>query len=69
VLWAIEAGAHPGSASDQEQMEVRRDLDQWHVRSVIVGPMDHQAQTVAFFTQILGRPPVAYGGVWLWSRL
>jgi hypothetical protein len=40
------------------------------VGTVIVGPMRRpgaETTTVAFFTDLLGRPPGWVGGVWLWE--
>lgn len=43
------------------------DLGSLHVSSVVVGPMAHQDDEVAFITALLGRPPTRSGGVALWS--
>ena len=42
------------------------DLANAGITHVIVGPMKRQAQMVAFFTDLLGRPPVEVDGVQLW---
>jgi hypothetical protein len=46
------------------------DLAYWRVGTVVVGPMDRpgtQSTTLAFLTDLLGRPPSTVGGVWLWE--
>lgn len=46
---------------------MRGDLATWQVRTVVVGPMAHQADMIAFFTDLLGRAPVERGGVYLFE--
>ncbi|HEV8163372.1 MAG TPA: hypothetical protein VGR74_02785 [Actinomycetota bacterium] len=41
-------------------------LRRWGVRTVLVGPMDHQATMVAFFSALLGHRPTPNGGVLAW---
>jgi uncharacterized membrane protein len=43
------------------------DLEEQGISHVIVGPMRHRAQMVAFFTDLLGRPPRKLEGVELWD--
>ena len=45
------------------------DLRAWQVQTVIVGPMGNRDQMVRFFSDLLGRPPTAEGGVYLWFGL
>ena len=46
--------------------QVVRDIAATGITDVIVGPMDHRAPMVHFFTDLFGRPPVEVGGVQLW---
>jgi hypothetical protein len=41
-------------------------LRSWHVQTVVIGPTTAQQQLAAFFTQILGRPPVAIDDAYVW---
>jgi hypothetical protein len=45
---------------------VLRDIADNGITDVIVGPMDHRAAMVAFFTDLFGRPPQEADGVQLW---
>jgi hypothetical protein len=67
LLWAVEAGTHPGTINDEERARVLADLRAWHVEVVIVGPMNHQAEAVAIVSQLFGQPTVS-GGIYLWSE-
>lgn len=49
--------------------QVARELRELDVQDVVVGPMDRQSQMVAFFTDLLGRPPRAVDGVYLWAEV
>jgi len=66
---AIEGGADPSGFPDGLQDQVLRELKAWHVRTVIVGPMQNQARMVAFITGVLARDPVQSGGVYVWEGL
>lgn len=57
-----------GAAVDPAQRQAMlADLARWKVETVIVGPMPHQPQMVAFFTDLLGRGPVERDGVYLFE--
>jgi hypothetical protein len=43
------------------------ELQRWHVRAVVVGPMDAQDRVLAFLTDLIGAPPTQDGGVYLWA--
>jgi hypothetical protein len=47
--------------------QLLEELRRWQVDSVVVGPMANQPAMVDFLTRLLGRPPVATGGVYLWA--
>ena len=44
-------------------------LHAWHATTVLVGPMPNHAVMVHFFTQLLGRPSHAQGGVIAWYHV
>jgi len=66
---AIVAGADPAGFPAGIQDQVLRELNAWHVRTVIVGPMANQARMVTFITSVLARDPVQSGGVYAWEGL
>jgi hypothetical protein len=45
----------------------RAELQRWHVRAVVVGPMAGQDRVLAFLTDLIGAPPTPDGGVYLWA--
>ena len=53
----------------EAQLAYAGDLRAWQVETVIVGPMGNQDQMVRFFSDLLGRPPTAEGGVYVWFGL
>jgi hypothetical protein len=63
---AIEvSGLGPLDPASLDQM--RRDLHDWRVQSVVVGPMPHRADMVRLFASLLGREPQSVAGVQLWQ--
>jgi hypothetical protein len=42
------------------------DLARWSVRTVVVGPMDHEEEAMATMTWVVGRAPEWVDGVWVW---
>jgi hypothetical protein len=62
---AVQGGADP---STLDTSGLLADIQRWNVRTVIVGPMAHQAAMVALLTQALGSPPVQVGGVFVWDQ-
>ena len=64
----IEVEEHGGAGIDPElRQAMREDLARWRVETVIVGPMAHQPDMVAFFADLLQRVPVKHGGVYLFE--
>ncbi len=51
------------------RLRYAHDLRAWQVQTVIVGPMANQDQMVGFFSDLLGRPPIQEGGVYVWLQL
>jgi hypothetical protein len=69
-LARLYAGGKAPRLKPAQRARLVDDLDHWRVGTVIVGPMRRpgtEAATVAFFTDLLGRPPGWVGGVWLWE--
>jgi hypothetical protein len=49
-----------------DRASAAQELADADVSVVIVGPMQHREEMVAFFTDLFGRPPLDTGGVQLW---
>jgi hypothetical protein len=65
LLTAVIKGRHP-SLTLKIRAQVLTDLHAWNVRTVIVGPMQHEDEAVALLTQLLGQAPVDAEGVHWW---
>jgi hypothetical protein len=52
--------------NEAQRREMACDLARWQVRTVVVGPMPHEADAVAMLTGVIGRPPERTAGVWVW---
>ena len=66
----IEIERQGGSGVDPVRRQAMLgNLATWQVRTVVVGPMAHQADMIAFFTDLLGRAPVERGGVYLFEGI
>jgi hypothetical protein len=65
ALRAVPSGK-PAAASIHR---MRCELAAWHVRTVIVGPMRGQSETLQLLSEVTGRPPQRQGGVWIWQDL
>ncbi len=63
-----KSGSAPAMTSDA-RLRYAHDLRAWQVQTVIVGPMANQDQMVGFFSDLLGRPPIQEGGVYVWLQL
>ena len=66
---AIDGGADPAGFPAGIKDQMLRELKAWHVRTVIVGPMQNQARMVAFITGVLAREPLQTRGVYAWEGL
>ncbi len=51
------------------RQQLLAELHRWNVQTVIVGPMDNQPAMLDFLTQLIGRPAVSTGGVYVWWRV
>ena len=56
-------------ARGPERDAVAGDVQRLQITDVIVGPMDNRTQMVAFFTDLLGRPPRNVDGVQWWPEV
>jgi hypothetical protein len=56
-------------ARGQARVQAISDLEASGISVVIVGPMPHRAEMVAFFTELLGAPPTETGGVEIWRDM
>jgi hypothetical protein len=61
-----------GSAPDENDPHLRSamldEVHAWKLAAILVGPMSHRADMIAFFTALLSRPGRAIGGVTIWTR-
>ena len=66
LLAPIADGAAPPSLDPARRAAVLADLSSRGVVGVVVGPMGHQAESVATLTDLFGRAPEEDGGVYAW---
>jgi len=68
VLRGIETGTLPAlTLTEPLRQSLLNDLNRWHVRMVIVGPMAHQELVLALYSSVLGATPSWQGGVYTWT--
>lgn len=70
VLQRIERGdtaVPPGYTSGTVAAAIRGELHRWHIAGVVVGPMPHHDDVIAFLSSVLGRLPTPRMGADLWS--
>jgi hypothetical protein len=64
------ASERGGAELDQRRCQaIKRDLVNWNIRSILVGPTTERQQVLGFLTQLLGRPPQTIDGVLLWENV
>jgi hypothetical protein len=69
-LMAIEGGAAPPASLSPGQREAYlADLRSRGVSSVVVGPSPGESGAIRLFTELLGRPGTATGGVVVWNGI
>lgn len=69
IMVSIQDGGQLVVARGSVRDRVARELTQAGITDVIVGPMDHRRQMVAFLTDLFGRPPIEVDGVALWRAV
>ena len=67
MIDAQDHGVLPVLNAD-DRASAARELADADVSVVIVGPMQHRDEMIAFFTGLFGRPPLDTGGVQLWRN-
>jgi len=67
LVRGLESGMEPPALTSELRSQVFADLTLWKVRTIIIGPMSHQDQAVAFFSALTNRAPKSGGGVFLWT--
>ncbi|MDQ2830324.1 MAG: hypothetical protein M3Y74_14920, partial [Chloroflexota bacterium] len=66
VMLRIQAGKGFLDLSATLRERITRDLRDWQVRTVIVGPMDHQGEMLRLFRFLLRREPAHVRDVYVW---
>jgi hypothetical protein len=66
AMLRIQEGDRAPELTPEVRAGTTADFARWKVRTVIVGPMDNQAEMVRFFTEFLGREPEMNRGVFVW---
>jgi hypothetical protein len=66
VLGPISVGQPVPSVDPALRAGLLDELSTRRVRAVVVGPMQHQAEALRLLIDLLGRPPAADGGVYVW---
>jgi len=69
LMMGIDQGLPYDGLSDSARDQLRRDLAGWSVRTVVIGPMEHEENMVRLFRDLLQREPEITGGVYVWARL
>jgi hypothetical protein len=55
------------ASSDADLDQVRTQLQELHVRAIVVGPMPNQDAAISYFTLLIGRPPTDFSGAYVWQ--
>ncbi len=66
VMLRIQAGERSPDLTATLRERITRDLRDWQVRTVIVGPMDHQREMLRVFRFLLRREPEHVSDVYVW---
>jgi len=62
-----EAQGRAAPLTDATRRQILSELKSWHVQTVVIGPMANEQMEVDLFTSLLGQPPEALEGVYLWT--
>jgi len=66
VLRAVEMGEGVSAQTDTLRRSIACDLARWQIRTVVVGPMNHEDEAVATMSWVVGRAPEYDHGIWVW---
>lgn len=69
ALLQIGQGSTPPAMTDARRQQLLADLAHWNVRTIVVGPMEHQDRILELFGSLLDRPPALAGGVYVWWQV
>jgi type IV secretory pathway VirB2 component (pilin) len=69
LMMGIGQGLPYDGLSDSARDRLHGDLARWSVRTVVIGPMEHEENMVSLFRDLLQREPEITGGVYVWARL
>ena len=66
-MWVIGLGELPPDLGNKTLLrEMRQDVKNHQISTIIIGPMTYQATMLRIFTYLLGRKPEHVGGVYVW---
>lgn len=68
LMMGIDQGLPYDGLSDSARDRLHRDLARWSVRTVVIGPMEHEENMVSLFRDLLQREPEITGGVYVWAN-
>jgi hypothetical protein len=66
VLKMIELNDSVPARNEALRRSMACDLVHWQVRTVVVGPMNHEDEAVATMAWVIGQVPEYVQGVWVW---
>jgi hypothetical protein len=69
ALLKIGQGSAVPELTDARRRQMLVDLAHWKVRTIVVGPMEHQGQVLDLFGSLLDRPPALVDGVYVWWQV
>ena len=67
VMIAIAGGRGAPALTPPLRSRLIGELRRWQVRTVLVGPMEHEDRMASFVTSLLRSSPRRVGGVWVWT--
>lgn len=67
LTYQLEQGNAPALDDPNIRAGLVADVKAEAIQNVVIGPIPHQPAAVAYFTDLLGAPPVATGGVFVWT--
>jgi hypothetical protein len=69
ALLKLGEGAALPELTYARRQEMLADLGYWKVRTIVVGPMEHQDRVLDFFGSLLEGPPALVEGVYVWWQV